>query len=96
MTSALVLPLLLPLALAQATTSPSVPSDVPTVSAEDVKAWTSGAFDALLVDARPAAEYVDAHIPNAVNLPPERVIAGEPALPRSKATVLIFYCRGPG
>jgi len=49
-----------------------------------------------LVDSRTEGEYLQGHIPGAVNVPPERVnpIAGY--LPKDKSVPVVFYCRGYG
>jgi rhodanese-related sulfurtransferase len=47
----------------------------------------------LVVDVRTAAEYADAHIPDAVNIPNESIGSEKPAgLPDTEAVILV-YCR---
>ena len=65
------------------------------VTADEVLALMKGR-KAVVVDARTPAEYRQAHIPRALNLPPEQLKAEAARLPRDRATPLVFYCRGPG
>lgn len=66
------------------------------VTADEVLALTRAPRKAVVVDARSAAEYDQAHIRGAVHLPPERVLSEAKRLPKDKATPIVFYCRGPG
>ncbi len=68
----------------------------PVVSAEQVQSWLKGKQKVVLVDARPAEEYKEAHIPRAINIPADRVRAEAGKLPKDKGTPIIFYCRGEG
>ena len=47
----------------------------------------------VLLDVRPATEYGNGHIPDAINIPPEEVTSQLKKLSRSKQ--YIAYCRGP-
>lgn len=51
---------------------------------------------ATLVDVRLLEEYRTAHIPGAINIPAERMMAERGRLPKDKSAPLIFYCRGVG
>jgi rhodanese-related sulfurtransferase len=67
------------------------------VGAAEVQAAMRARPKAVVIDARTAIEYDRAHIPGAVNLPPERLrTEARRLLPKAKATPLVFYCRGPG
>jgi rhodanese-related sulfurtransferase len=66
------------------------------VTAGHVQAWAGPKGIALLVDARSPSEYREAHLPGAINLPPERVRAEAARLPADRSAPVIFYCRGPG
>ncbi len=68
----------------------------PIISAEQVQAWMNGKQKVVLIDARPAEEYKEAHIPKAINIPADRVTAEAKKLPKDKNTPIIFYCRGEG
>jgi rhodanese-related sulfurtransferase len=67
------------------------------VTADEVQAALRATPKAVVIDARTPLEYDQAHIPGAINLPPERVQAdAKRLLPKAKSTPLVFYCRGPG
>jgi rhodanese-related sulfurtransferase len=66
------------------------------VSAEQVKAWVDGKKKFVLIDARLSEEYGAAHIPRAINIPPEQMVLQKARLSKDKSTPLIFYCRGVG
>lgn len=66
------------------------------INAETVKAWQEGKRDVLLIDVRLPDEYAAAHLPGAINIPAQRMVIEKRKLPKSKATPIIFYCRGPG
>ncbi len=68
----------------------------PVISAEQVQAWMKGKQKVVLVDARPAEEYREAHIPRAINIPADRIRTEAKKLPKDKNTAIIFYCRGEG
>ncbi|MHB8846049.1 MAG: rhodanese-like domain-containing protein [Nitrospirota bacterium] len=51
---------------------------------------------ATLVDVRSLEEYRTAHIPGAINIPAERIMAERGRLPKDRSAPLIFYCRGVG
>ncbi|MDI3317925.1 MAG: metalloregulator ArsR/SmtB family transcription factor [Bacillota bacterium] len=67
----------------------------PPVSAGEL----AGSLDrVLLLDLRPAAEFVAGHLPGAHSLPPEALAAGAQALerlPRGAGERVVAYCRGP-
>jgi phage shock protein E len=68
----------------------------PTIDSEQLKTWMHGNQKAVLIDARPAEEYQQAHIPGAINIPADRMKTETSRLPKDKATPIIFYCRGEG
>ena len=51
---------------------------------------------ATLIDVRLIEEYRTAHIPGAINIPAERILAERGRLPKDKSAPLIVYCRGIG
>ncbi|HEY6005283.1 MAG TPA: rhodanese-like domain-containing protein [Anaeromyxobacter sp.] len=75
--------------------SPAPAVEIAVVDAAQVHAALVGG-QALLVDARPPAEYERAHIVNAINIPAERTKAEAARLPRDRRTPIVFYCRGAG
>jgi rhodanese-related sulfurtransferase len=66
------------------------------IGAEQLKSHMRGGQKTVLIDARPAVEYQQAHIPGAINIPPELMKEKRTRLPKNKKTPLIFYCRGEG
>ncbi len=74
----------------------SAMAQFPTIDSEQLKTWMHGKQKAVLIDARPAEEYRQAHIPGAINIPADRMKTGTSHLPKDKAAPIIFYCRGAG
>lgn len=66
------------------------------VTAEQVKSILEGTGKHLIIDARSPDEYREAHIPGALNIPPDRLRSEHARLPKDKSTTMIFYCRGVG
>jgi len=48
-----------------------------------------------LVESQSPMMFEDAHLPGAVNIPPDRVAALAPAVLREKDAEIIVYCSGP-
>ncbi|MCL7488817.1 MAG: rhodanese-like domain-containing protein [Desulfobulbaceae bacterium] len=48
----------------------------------------------LIIDARTSQEYGLAHLPGAINIPPQQFNSISESLPEDKAFPLVFYCRG--
>ena len=61
------------------------------VSAAEAKALID-AGGCLALDVRAADEYAEGHIPGAVNLPLDRITAGESLLPPDKDGLILVYC----
>ncbi len=68
----------------------------PIIDAAQLKSHMRGSQKAALIDARPAEEYQQAHIPGAINIAPELMKEERAQLPKNKKTPIIFYCRGEG
>ena len=66
------------------------------ISAEQVKSWMTGKGNVVLIDVRMPEEYQAGHIPGAINIPAERILADRNMLPKDISTQLILYCRGAG
>jgi rhodanese-related sulfurtransferase len=49
----------------------------------------------VLVESQSPMMFEDAHLPGAVNVPPDRVAALAPALLKEKDAEIIVYCSGP-
>jgi rhodanese-related sulfurtransferase len=77
-------------------TATSAMAQFPSIDSEQLKTWMHGKQKAVLIDARPAEEYQQAHIPGAINIPADRMKTETSRLPKDKATPIIFYCRGEG
>jgi 3-mercaptopyruvate sulfurtransferase SseA len=75
---------------ATATPAPSVPyPQVPRISVADARdRWESG--DAVIVDVRSAAEYEQAHVPGALNIPVAEIETRYTEL--SRGVEIITYC----
>ena len=68
----------------------------PVIGADDLKERMRGKEKVVLIDSRLPEEYKQAHLPGAISIPAERMKLEAKKLPRDKATLLIFYCRGEG
>jgi len=66
------------------------------IGAEELKKLTDSKSKVVVVDARPAQEYVQGHIPGSINIAPEQYEAIGSILTADKKTTLVFYCRGVG
>ncbi len=64
------------------------------VTADELKKMLDKKTKMALVDTREEYEYKAGHIPTAINVPPEKVNFIEKFLPKSKNTLIIFYCKG--
>ncbi len=69
-------------------------SHMSNLTVEAVKKLITQPGMALIVDARTEEEYKQAHIPTAVNIPPEQFTAIGKHLPQDKSLPIVFYCRG--
>jgi rhodanese-related sulfurtransferase len=66
-----------------------------TISREDLKGMMDGGENFTLVETLPEAAYHHAHLPGAINLPPDRVKELAPQLLPDKAAEIIVYCSSP-
>ena len=66
------------------------------ISADQIAGLMTGEKKAVIIDVRSPDEYLAGHIPGAVNIPAERIVAEKKRLPKDKTAPLIFYCRGVG
>ena len=66
------------------------------INADELKEMTDKKTKMVLVDARTGSEYSQGHIPEAVNIPPEKVEVIGTLLPKNKQTPIVFYCRRAG
>jgi len=68
--------------------------DFKIISADDLKKLMDAKKQIVLVDSRTEQEFALGHIPNAINIPPEKVNVINTLLPKKKTVPLVFYCRG--
>ena len=64
------------------------------LTAAEVKKLIAQPEKVLVVDARTEGEYMQGHIPTAVNIPPPQFTSIGKHLPQDKSLPIIFYCRG--
>jgi rhodanese-related sulfurtransferase len=66
-----------------------------TISRNDLKGKMDRGDDFTLVETLPEAAYHHAHLPGAINLPPDRVKELAPQLLPDKSAEIIVYCSSP-
>ena len=66
-----------------------------TISRDELKQKIDRKDDFLLVETLPAATYHHAHLPGAINLPPDQVMQLAPTLLTNKAADIVVYCASP-
>jgi rhodanese-related sulfurtransferase len=71
-------------------------SDIPDLSAEELKKMMDGDTNLVVIDTRTQFEYARGRIPRSLFVPEEKFYALKLILPPVKDTALVFYCRGPG
>jgi rhodanese-related sulfurtransferase len=68
---------------------------VATISREQLKSRLDHGGNLILVETLPEADFHEAHLPGAINLPPERVPELAPQLLPDKEAEIVVYCGGP-
>jgi len=68
---------------------------VPAISRDELKMKIDRGEKFLLVETLPAATYHHAHLPGAVNLPPDQVTQLAPTLLPDKGADIVVYCASP-
>ena len=68
---------------------------VATIKREKLKAKLDRGDDFVLVETLPEEQYRHAHLPGAVNLPPDRVRELAPKILPSKDADVVVYCGSP-
>ena len=66
-----------------------------TISREEVKVKVARGDDFILVETLSEKKYQHAHLPSAVNLPPDRVREMAPEVLPDKNADLVVYCGSP-
>jgi len=64
------------------------------LSSDQLKAMIDARKDFMLIDARTATEYQEAHIVGAISIPDNRFEESLTLLPADKSKLLVFYCNG--
>jgi rhodanese-related sulfurtransferase len=68
---------------------------VQTISRDELKRKIDGKDDFLLVETLPTVAYEHAHLPGAINLPPDKVSELAPQLLPNKSAQIVVYCANP-
>jgi len=68
---------------------------VATISRDELKMKIDRGETFVLVETLPAATYHHAHLPGAINLPPDQVPQLAPTLVPNKAADIVVYCANP-
>lgn len=68
---------------------------IATISRDDLKLKIDRGESFLLVETLPAAGYHHAHLPGAINLPPDQVTQLAQTLLPDKAADIVVYCAKP-
>lgn len=68
---------------------------VATITRDDLKKKVDGQEDFKLVETLPSTAYQHAHLPGAINLPPDRVRELASRLLPDKSAEIIVYCANP-
>ncbi len=68
---------------------------VKTISRDELKSKIDAGDDFLLVETLPATTFAHAHLPGAINLPPERLAQTAPKLLPDKNADIVVYCASP-
>ena len=68
---------------------------ISTISQDELKAKIERRDNFLLVETLPRTAYQHAHLPGAINLPPDQVPQLAPALLPDKAADIVVYCAKP-
>jgi rhodanese-related sulfurtransferase len=66
-----------------------------TISRDDLKSKIDRGENFALVETLPEAAYHHAHLPKALNLPPDRVKELAPLLLPDKSAEIVVYCSSP-
>ncbi len=66
-----------------------------TISRDELKQKIDRKDNFLLVETLPQTAYQHAHLPGAINLPPDQVPSGAPRLLPDKNADIVVYCASP-
>ena len=68
---------------------------IPAISRDELKMKIDRGEQFLLVETLPTATYHHAHLPGAINLPPDQVTQLAPTLLPDKGADIVVYCASP-
>jgi len=68
---------------------------IATISRDELKMKIDRGENLLLIETLPTATYHHAHLPGAINLPPDQVTQLAPTLLPDKAADIVVYCASP-
>ena len=68
---------------------------IATISRDELKLKIDSGEQFVLVETLPAATYHHAHLPAAINLPPDQIKQLAPKLLPNKAADIVVYCASP-
>jgi rhodanese-related sulfurtransferase len=68
---------------------------IETISRDDLKGKMDRGEDFTLIETLPVVAYHHAHLPGAINLPPDRVKELAPELLPDKLAEIVVYCASP-
>jgi rhodanese-related sulfurtransferase len=68
---------------------------IATISRDELKLKIDRGEQFLLVETLPATAYHHAHLPGAINLPPDQVTQLAPTILPDKAAEIVVYCAKP-
>ena len=68
---------------------------IKTIARDELKAKLDRRDNFLLVETLPQTAYEHAHLPGAINLPPDRVSELAPSLLPDKSADIVVYCASP-
>jgi rhodanese-related sulfurtransferase len=69
-------------------------TDFGVISTEQLKQFVDQKQEMILIDARTPAEYREAHITGAINIPEKQFEEAKQQLPAAKDALMVFYCNG--
>ena len=72
-----------------------MPTGIKTISRQELKDRLDRRESFVLVETLPRAAYEHAHLPGAINLPPDRIEELAPRLLPAKDSEIVVYCASP-
>jgi len=72
-----------------------MPNGIKTISRQELKGKLDRREGFILVETLPRAAYEHAHLPTAINLPPDQVEELAPRLLPDKNSEIVVYCASP-